>query len=88
MSRPCCPALYHNCQTNEQSCSGFVGDLTALETDSAFTGPTFIMAMVVMHLILGMFINSLSMLVMTVPFVFPVIKSFGIAPIWLSIILT
>ena len=68
--------------------SGFVDDLTALVTDSGFTGPTFIMAMVVMYLILGMFIDPLSMLVMTVPFVFPVIKSFGMDPIWFGIILT
>lgn len=68
--------------------SGFVGDLTALVTDSGFTGPTFILAMVVMYLIMGMFIDPLSMLVMTVPFVFPVIKSFGMDPIWFGIILT
>lgn len=68
--------------------SGFVADLTALVTDSGFTGPTFILAMVVMYLIMGMFIDPLSMLVMTVPFVFPVIKSFGMDPIWFGIILT
>jgi tripartite ATP-independent transporter DctM subunit len=68
--------------------SGFVDDLTALVTDSGFTGPTFILAMVVMYLVLGMFIDPLSMLVMTVPFVYPVIKSFGMDPIWFGIILT
>mgnify|MGYP003627112587 CR=1 FL=1 len=68
--------------------SGFVADLTTLVTDSGFTGPTFILAMVVMYLIMGMFIDPLSMLVMTVPFVFPVIQSFGMDPIWFGIILT
>jgi len=68
--------------------SGFVADLTILVTDSGFTPTTFILAMVVMYLILGMFVDPLSMLVMTVPFVFPVIKSFGMDPIWFGIVLT
>ncbi len=68
--------------------SGFVADLTILVTDFGFTGPTFILAMVIMYLIMGMFIDPLSMLVMTVPFVFPVIKAFGMDPIWFGVILT
>jgi C4-dicarboxylate transporter DctM subunit len=68
--------------------SGFVADLTILVTESGFTGPTFILAMVVMYFIMGMFIDPLSMLVMTVPFVYPVIKSFGMDPIWFGIVLT
>jgi len=68
--------------------SGFVADLTILVTDSGFTGPTFILVMVVMYLVMGMFIDPLSMLVMTVPFVYPVIISLGMDPIWFAIILT
>ena len=68
--------------------SGFVADLTVLVTDSGFTPGTFILVMVVMYLVMGMFVDPLSMLVMTVPFVFPVIKSMGMDPIWFAIILT
>ena len=68
--------------------SGFVADLTSLVTESGFTGPTFILAMVVMYLVLGMFIDPLSMMVVTVPFVFPVIQAFGMDPIWFGIVLT
>jgi len=68
--------------------SGFVADLTILVTDSGFTPTTFILAMIVMYFVLGMFVDPLSMLVMTVPFVFPVIKSFGMDPIWFGIIVT
>ena len=68
--------------------SGFVADLTVLVTDAGFTAPTFILAMVAMYFVMGMFIDPLSMLVMTVPFVFPVVKAFGMDPIWFGIILT
>ena len=68
--------------------SGFVADLTVLVTESGLTPTMFILAMVVMYFIMGMFVDPLSMLVMTVPFVFPVIKSFGMDPIWFAIVLT
>jgi C4-dicarboxylate transporter, DctM subunit len=68
--------------------SGFVADLTFLVTDSGFTGPTFILAMVVMYLVMGMFIDPLSMLVMTVPFIYPVVQSLDMDTIWFAIILT
>lgn len=68
--------------------SGFVADLTSLVTESGFSGPMFILAMIVMYLLLGMFIDPLSMLVVTVPFVFPVIQAFGMDPIWFGIVLT
>ena len=68
--------------------SGFVADLTILVTDSGLTPEMFILAMVVMYLIMGMFIDPLSMMVMTVPFVYPVIKAFGMDPIWFAIVLT
>ncbi len=68
--------------------SGFVAELTVLVTDSGLTGPAFILVMVAMYLVMGMFIDPLSMLVMTVPFVYPVIKSLGMDPIWFAIVLT
>ncbi len=68
--------------------SGFITDLTELVTASGLTAPMFLLAMVVMYLIMGMFIDPLSMLVMTVPFIYPVIKSFGMDPIWFGVVLT
>ena len=46
-----------------------------------------ILLMVLMYFVLGMFIDPLSMLVMTVPFVFPVIQAYGMHPIWFGVIL-
>lgn len=38
------------------------------------------------YLVLGMFLDSLSMLVITLPIVFPVIKQFGFDPIWFGVV--
>ncbi len=67
--------------------SGFVSDLTELVTASGLSPGMFIFFMVVMYFVLGMFIDPLSMLVMTVPFVFPVINAYGMDPIWFGVIL-
>ena len=68
--------------------SGFITDLTQLITDSGLTGPAFILAMVAMYLVMGMFIDPISMLVVTVPFIYPVIQNFGMDPIWFGVIIT
>jgi len=67
--------------------SGFVTDLTDLVTNSGLSSSGFIFVMVLMYLLLGMFIDPLSMLVMTVPFIFPVIKGYGMDAIWFGVIL-
>lgn len=51
-------------------------------------GPTgFIMALVVFYLVLGCFIETLSMMVGTIPVVFPVVLHLGIDPVWFGIFL-
>ncbi len=68
--------------------SGFVTDLTDLVINSGLSAEGFLVVMVLMYLVLGMFIDPLSMLVMTVPFIFPVVVGFGMDPIWFGVILT
>ena len=67
--------------------SGFITDLTDIVTSSGLSSSWFIFAMVLMYLLLGMFIDPLSMLVMTVPFIHPVVVSYGLDPIWFGVIL-
>ena len=67
--------------------SGFVSDLTDLVINSGLSASGFIFVMVLMYLVLGMFIDPLSMLVMTVPFIFPVIQGYGLDPLWFGVIL-
>lgn len=67
--------------------SGFVTDLTDIVINSGLSAGGFIVLMVGMYLLLGMFIDPLSMLVMTVPFIFPVIQGYGLHPIWFGVVL-
>ncbi len=68
--------------------SGFVTDLTDVVINSGLSANAFLVVMVLMYLVLGMFIDPLSMLVMTVPFIYPVIVGYGLDPIWFGVILT
>lgn len=48
--------------------------------------PILIMLIItIMYLILGMFMDSLSMLLLTVPFMFPVVTALGFDPLWFGI---
>lgn len=47
----------------------------------------FIFALVVMYTVLGCLVESIGMLVITVPLLFPVLLQYGIDPIWFGVIL-
>ena len=44
--------------------------------------------MVAVYLVLGCFFNGLSLLLMTVPIMFPVMVGFGFDPVWLGVVIT
>jgi TRAP-type C4-dicarboxylate transport system permease large subunit len=41
----------------------------------------------VMYIVLGMFLDTTSMMIVTLPFVYPAVVHFGIDPIWFGVIL-
>ncbi len=43
---------------------------------------------VVLYVILGMFLDGLGMMLLTLPFVFPIVQALGFDPIWFGIIMT
>jgi C4-dicarboxylate transporter, DctM subunit len=43
---------------------------------------------VVLYLILGMFLDGLGMMLLTLPFVFPIVQALGFDPIWFGVIMT
>lgn len=45
-------------------------------------------AVVVIYLILGMFLDQIAILILTLPFTFPLITSLGFDPIWFGVIVT
>ena len=45
-----------------------------------------VLCILAMYFLLGMFMDSIAMLVITVPVVFPIIQSLGIDPVWFGIV--
>jgi len=41
-----------------------------------------------MYLLLGMFIDGLSMMILTTPIVYPIVLGYGFSPIWLGVVMT
>lgn len=67
--------------------TNFVNDLTALVEGAGITPLVFIMGVVVLYLVLGMFMEALSMMVVTIPFLFPIAQALGIHPVWFGVLL-
>ncbi len=70
---------------------GFIGVTQALIqfiSDLGWTPLQTMIALVIFYLILGMFMETLSMLLTTVPVVFPLIMSLGYDPVWFGILIT
>lgn len=70
---------------------GFIGVTQALIKvigDLGWTPLQTMIALVVFYLILGMFMETLSMLLTTVPVVFPLVVQMGYDPVWFGILIT
>lgn len=66
--------------------SGFIGDLRALVVSTELGVAGFLAMTVVLFLLLGMFLDSVSLLVIALPFLYPISQTLGIDPIWFAVI--
>jgi tripartite ATP-independent transporter DctM subunit len=66
--------------------SGFIGDLKTFVTAVELTAPMFIAMVIVLFLILGCFVDSVSLMVITLPFLYPISKALGIDGIWFGVL--
>ena len=66
--------------------SGFIGDLKTFVTAVELTAPMFIATVTVLFLILGCFVDSVSLMVITLPFLYPISKALGIDGIWFGVL--
>lgn len=67
--------------------SGFIRELNALIEVFGLTQPTFIALVILVYFVLGMFVDAVSIMVITLPFMFPMSQTLGIDPIWFSVLL-
>lgn len=65
---------------------GVIDDLVLVITSFASTPLTFMIMVSVLYIILGCFLDTTSMMVVTLPFIFPVVMKLGIDPIWFGIV--
>jgi tripartite ATP-independent transporter DctM subunit len=68
------------------SISGFIGDLRALVVSTELGVAGFLALTVALFLLLGMFLDSVSLLVIAVPFLYPISQALGMDPIWFAVI--
>ena len=62
--------------------------LVSLIADSGLPRWAVLAAIVGMYLVLGMFLDSIGMMLLTLPFVFPVIQHLGVDPVLFGVVLT
>lgn len=65
---------------------GFIHELTALVSAWQLSQTQFLIALSILYLVLGMFMDTLSILLVTIPFLFPIAVSLGIDEIWFGIL--
>src|SRR5438093_1311963 len=64
------------------SLTGVADAMTKWVTTLGLSGTTMILALIVFYLILGMFMDVLSMQVATIPITYPIVTALGVDPIW------
>src|SRR3546814_9995364 len=66
---------------------GIGREVTSLITDSCLTPMQIMWLIIGLYLVLGMFMESLSMMIATVPIITPVVISMGFDPVWFGILM-
>jgi C4-dicarboxylate transporter DctM subunit len=67
------------------SLTGVGEALTKWVTGFGLSQVQMLMALIVFYLVLGMFMDTLSMMVATIPLSFPIVSALGVDPIWFGI---
>ncbi len=67
--------------------AGLIGALTNAIAGLGFSAATMLLMLVVFYLVLGCFMETLSMMVTTIPIVAPIMIALGFDPVWLGIVI-
>lgn len=66
--------------------SGFIADFKTFVLAIELTAPMFIAMVVLLFLVLGCFVDSVSLMVITLPFLYPISKALGVDGIWFGVL--
>ena len=67
------------------SLSGVAETMTKAVTSLGLSATAMLLVLIVFYLVLGMFMDVMSMLVATVPITYPIVTALGVDPIWFGI---
>ncbi len=67
------------------SLTGVAEAMTAWVTSFGLSATQLLLVLIVFYLILGMFMDVLSMMVATIPITFPIVTAIGVDPVWYGI---
>lgn len=67
------------------SLTGVAESMTAWVTSFGFSATQMLIVLVIFYLVLGMFMDVLSMMVATIPITFPIVSHLGADPVWFGI---
>lgn len=65
--------------------SGFVAELNGWVKVLGLTPFSFMVVVILVYLVLGIFVDTISIMVMTIPFLYPMSQEVGVDPIWFGI---
>ena len=74
--------------TNVLAHSGLTRAMVAWITASGLSWTVVFLIVCLFYIILGCFFDSFSVLILTLPFIYPLVMTFGVDPIWFGIIVT
>ncbi|WP_419913903.1 TRAP transporter large permease [Hoeflea sp.] len=67
--------------------TGIPQNLSATLIDMGLTSGQFLIAVIILFLVLGMFMESFGIMVITVPLLLPLIQSYGFDPLWFGVLI-
>lgn len=67
--------------------TGLPASLTAAIRDASLSYVTVLLILIAFYIVLGCFMDSLSMVVLTIPVVFPIVMQFDMDPVWFGILI-
>ncbi|UZD61145.1 TRAP transporter large permease [Brevibacterium sp. JSBI002] len=65
--------------------TGLAPILTGLITDLGLSRIGFLLVLVVLYIVMGMFFDTLSMMLLTIPILLPTLETMGVSPLWFGV---
>lgn len=65
--------------------TGLAPILTGLITDLGLSRIGFLLVLIVLYIVMGMFFDTLSMMLLTIPILLPTLETMGVSPLWFGV---